>query len=439
MTTKTVFRFLLASLPIVAGLILMGGPTSALADGPSIRLIASATSTPIAAPSIAPSTPAAVATDSPHDDANANCMMCHGNPDFHGTFENNEAVSLYVNESELMSSVHADAGLKCVACHTNVASYPHTEKSQLNCFECHSQMGGGTETKYSSLIVEMPYPDKRTMVLEINDKCRTCHEEEYKSTEGSAHEKVFESGNVSAPMCVDCHGGHNTIKPGAPRRTIVEICGKCHASVMTSYNVSVHGETLLQDPTNPDVPTCINCHGVHSVRGPREVTFRGDSVVTCGGCHADEKLMGNYGISTRVFDTYLNDYHGRTVTLFQEAGETSSNKATCYDCHGVHNIRRPSDSLSSVYPANLQHTCQQCHDDATIRFPAAWLSHNEITMEKNPLLFSLKIAYAWFLIPGTMGIFIIYIALDARRRWLDKHTVLQALAEEDVDEFNFEK
>jgi predicted CXXCH cytochrome family protein len=296
-------------------------------------------------------------------------------------------------------------------------------------------LGGSLETKYVSLVVEMPYPDKRSMVLEINDKCRTCHEDEYKSTDGSAHEKVFESGNVNAPMCVDCHGGHNTIKPGTPRTTIVDICGKCHSSVKTSYSVSVHGETLLRDPTNPDVPTCINCHGVHSVRGPREVTFRGDSVVICGECHANKELMKKYDISTKVFDTYLNDFHGRTVSLFQEAGRTSSNKATCYDCHGVHNIRRPTDSLSSVYPANLQHTCQQCHDEATIRFPAAWLSHNDISWESNPLLFSLKIAYSWFLIPGTIGAFVLYIALDARRRWMDKNAVvLQAIAEEEVDE-----
>jgi predicted CXXCH cytochrome family protein len=434
MSTKTLFRLLLVSLLFAAVFILAKGTTPARADESSLLRAATPTATPTATSTPQP-TP-----NSPHDDANANCMMCHGNPDFHGTFQNNESVSLTVNESELMSSVHAGAGLKCVACHTNVASYPHSKKSQINCTECHPQLGGNMQTKYTALVVQMPYPDKRTMVLEINDKCRTCHEQQYKNTSGSAHEKVFESGNTNAPMCVDCHGGHNTIKPGSPRTTIIDICGKCHSAVKSSFNVSVHGEALIQDPGNPDVPTCISCHGVHNVSGPRGVTFRGDSVVICGGCHANKELMKKYGISTDVFDTYLNDFHGRTVSLFQEAGKTSSNKATCYDCHGVHNIRRPDDSLSSVYPANLQHTCQQCHADASIRFPAAWLSHNEISLEKTPLLYSIKIAYTWLLIPGTIGAFIVYIALDARRRWLDKRSVvLQALAKEDDDEFDFEK
>lgn len=436
MSIKTVFRLFLGGLLLAVGIILVGGrTTSALADGTFLQITATASPTVVSTPTVMPTPP------SPHNDANANCMMCHGNPDFHGIFENNKSVSLYVSEDELHASVHVDAGLQCVACHTNVASYPHTEKVQVSCGECHPDQGGGMETKYKSLVVKLPYPNKRAMTLDINDKCRTCHEEEYKSTDGSAHEKVFESGNMDAPMCVDCHGGHNTIKPGTPRTTIVAICGKCHTTVESSFNVSVHGETLLHDPSNPDVPTCINCHGVHSVRGPRETTFRGDSIVTCGGCHSNKELMKKYGISTDVFDTYLNDFHGRTVSLFQEAGKTSSNKATCYDCHGIHNIRRPSDSLSSVYPANLQHTCQQCHDEASIQFPAAWLSHSGIHWEKTPLLYGLRIAYTWFLIPGTMGAFIFYIALDARRRWLDKRgavaQVLDAEEEEDDDEYNF--
>ena len=48
--------------------------------------------------------------------------------------------------------------------------------------------------------------------------------------------------------------------------------------------------------------------------------------------------------------------------------------------------------------------------------------------------------YAWLLIPGTMGAFILYIALDARRRWLDKRfIILESITEEDTDEYEFEK
>lgn len=426
-------RFLFLSFILAGGLIffMRMGAMPVRAD----QLLQSA-----ATPTPAAEAPAATPTpESPHG-PESDCMMCHVNPNFHGVFKNDEIVSLTVNMTDLKKSVHAKAGLTCKACHSNISAYPHTEYAQVSCMTCHPQFEGGAESKFMPLTVKMPQESKRAMTLEINENCRACHEEEYKSTEGSAHEKVFASGNTAAPTCVDCHGGHNTIKPGAPRTVIVEICSTCHAAVYTSYKVSVHGEAVYRDPGNMDAPTCIECHGVHSVRGPRQMTFRGDSIVVCGDCHANEKMMERYGISTNVFDTYLDDYHGRTVSLFQEGGKTSSNKATCYDCHGVHNIRRPEDSLSSVYPANLQHTCQQCHADASIRFPQAWLSHTEISWEKTPLMFAVQAAYTWLLIPGTLGAFIIYIALDARRRWMDRRSVIvEALSEEDMDEYDFEK
>ena len=47
-----------------------------------------------------------------------NCMMCHSDPDFKGTFQNGESISLYVEAGEYEQSVHGPAGLNCVACHT---------------------------------------------------------------------------------------------------------------------------------------------------------------------------------------------------------------------------------------------------------------------------------------------------------------------------------
>jgi len=40
------------------------------------------------------------------------------------------------------------------------------------------------------------------------------------------------------------------------------------------------------------------------------------------------------------------------------------NVAVCTDCHGVHNLRAPSDPRSKVYPVNIANTCSQCHSDA---------------------------------------------------------------------------
>jgi len=373
------------------------------------------------------------------DSPNANCLMCHADPDFKGAFGDGTLLSLYVDLGEYSASVHAAAGLECVACHTQISEYPHHEE-QITCTECHEEEKGQEGTEFASLRVQLFYEDHRAMTIAINESCRSCHEEEFKVAAGSAHVKAFESGNRDAPLCVDCHGSHDITPPDTPRAKISRTCAKCHLAVYSTYKSSIHG-AALEDESNPDVPTCVDCHGVHSVRGPRDTTFRNDSITICGSCHSNDALMTKYGISTNVFESYLEDFHGRTVDLFrrQKAG-ISSNKATCFDCHGIHNIRSPDDALSTVYPENLQHTCQQCHPEATIRFPQAWLSHYPPTMEQTPVLYLVNFLYKYVLIPGTIGSFVLYIGLDARKRWAEKKDIVrQALAEEDLDDYDFEE
>lgn len=370
-------------------------------------------------------------------DPDTNCLMCHSDPDFKGTFRNGELISLYVDNGEYEQSVHGPAGLECLACHTSISRYPHHEEEQVTCVACHGEAVSKGNITYATLRVQLPYADRREMTLTINEACRSCHEREFEVAGDSAHVRVLRGGNREAPVCVDCHGSHDITPPEEPRAKISHTCGKCHRAVYSTYRTSIHGSALDQE-SNPDVPTCVDCHGVHSVRGPRDAAFRNDSIAICGECHANKALMDKYGISTSVFQTYLDDFHGRTVDLFrrQHLG-IPSNKAVCFDCHGIHNIRRVDDPLSTVYPTNLQHTCQQCHTDANIRFPRAWLGHYIPTLEETPALYVVNLAYR-ILIPLVIGGFLLYIGLDARRRWLDRRQMVrQALAEVELDEYDF--
>jgi predicted CXXCH cytochrome family protein len=365
-----------------------------------------------------------------------NCLMCHADPDFKGSFQNGELISLYVDSGEYEQSVHGPAGLECLACHTGISQYPHHVEEQVTCLDCHPDEGGQPDTLYATLRVQLSYADHREMTLDINESCRSCHEEEFEVAGDSAHVRVLEGGNRDAPVCVDCHGDHNISPPVEPRSKISHTCGTCHRAAYSTYRTSIHG-TALDTESNPDVPTCTDCHGVHSVRGPRDAAYRNDSITICGGCHSDEVLMDKYDISTDVFQTYLDDFHGRTVDLFrrQDAGNPS-NKAVCFDCHGIHNIRPVDDPHSTIYPTNLQHTCQQCHEEANITFPRAWVSHYLPTWEDTPALYAVNTAYR-ILIPLTIGGFMIYIGLDARKRWSDKRQIIRralAQAEEELEQ-----
>ena len=66
------------------------------------------------------------------------------------------------------------------------------------------------------------------------------------------------------------------------------------------------------------MPTCIDCHGVHNIEDPRTAAFRLQSPEMCAKCHADRALMAKYGISTDVFNTYVADFHGTTVAIFEK-------------------------------------------------------------------------------------------------------------------------
>jgi predicted CXXCH cytochrome family protein len=194
---------------------------------------------------------------------------------------------------------------------------------------------------------------------------------------------------------------------------ISETCGNCHQIIFNEYKDSVHGKALFD--SDPNVPTCIDCHGVHGIGHPTTGLFRNRSPKLCADCHADNALMEAYGISTNVFDSYLTDFHGTTVEFFDQSDpNVASNKAVCYDCHGVHDIAQVDAENSHVVRENLLDTCRECHPDATADFPASWVGHYEPTFETHPFLTAVNLFYA-ILIPGVVGGFIFLVGTDIIR------------------------
>jgi hypothetical protein len=207
--------------------------------------------------------------------------------------------------------------------------------------------------------------------------------------------------------------------PNDPRQKISVTCEKCHSAIYDQYADSVHGEALAAT-SNPDVPVCTDCHGTHTQQDPTTVEFHLKSPELCGECHADEALMNKYGISTEVFNTYVADFHGTTVELFekQHPGQPT-NKAVCTDCHGIHDIHQVSDTDAAVVKENLLVTCQKCHPDATANFPDSWVGHFIPDRDYYPLVYYVDLFYK-IIIPATIGALILFVLLDAGRRILNR-------------------
>ena len=324
--------------------------------------------------------------------SNETCLECHSDPTLSMVLEDGDVVSLFIDQDVFHDSAHGELGYACVQCHTTLGDYPHPTFTAEN---------------------------RRDLNLQLYTTCQQCHPGEYERALDSAHEQARSQGIEEAAICTDCHGPHNTRRLTEPetgellpetRTWIPGACSLCHSAIYEKYLTSVHGGALV-DEGNSDVPTCIDCHGVHDIEDPRTTTFRLQSPFLCAECHTDEELMSEYDISTDVLETYVADFHGTTVTLFEkQSPDAETNKPVCFDCHGVHDIKRTDDPEKGLQVReNLQERCQVCHPDATSEFPDAWLSHYEPSIEEHPLVFGVDLFYKIFipLVLGGMGFLVV--------------------------------
>lgn len=338
---------------------------------------------------------------------NEYCLSCHGKPNQTRTLPSGEIQYMTIDMYGYANSVHGQGGYACVQCHTNIREYPHPESTAQ---------------------------DLRDLALQNYATCQQCHSGNYDREMDSVHQQALDAGNKEAAVCSDCHNPHyqkrltnpvtHELWPNA-RLAVPKTCARCHSVIYDQYKGSVHGAALLGSAEevggNVDVPTCIDCHGVHNVQSPTTVEFRLNSTELCAKCHTDPKVMEPYDISTNVLSTYLADFHGTTVTLFQKtAPDQLTNKPVCYDCHGIHDIKRTDDPEKGLQVRqNLLVTCQKCHPDATLDFPDSWLSHYEPSAEKNPMVYWVNVFYQ-FLIPGVIGGMVVFVIADAGRRLYDR-------------------
>ena len=165
--------------------------------------------------------------------------------------------------------------------------------------------------------------------------------------------------------------------------------------------------------SNPDVPVCTDCHGVHHQDDPTTAAFRLKSPSICANCHGNAEMMQKYGISTDVMNTYVADFHGTTVTLFEkQSPDQQTNKAVCTDCHGIHDIKKVTSADATVVKQNLLTTCQKCHPDATTNFPDSWVGHWQPSATSNPLVYYVNLFYK-ILIPTVIGGMGLFVSIDA--------------------------
>lgn len=364
---------------------------AAAAPAPAAQPKPQAEPTKAAAPAVAPAAPVAPAPAAPAAAAapaqpSPSCMDCHKNKNLTMDLPNGDKVSLYVDEAAMSQSVH-QGKLNCTDCHSGITGYPH-KKLQVN--------------------------SKRDYSIAEYEACKRCHFANYTKTLDGIHYQVLQSGNKTAPLCTDCHGSHAVTKLDQPRSRISQSCGTCHKEISEKYTQSVHG-AALSNGGSADVPVCTDCHGTHTIKEADNASFKLNSPDMCGKCHSDAAKMSKYGLSANVYDTYLQDFHGVTVSLTKNQGPDNwTTKAVCSDCHGVHDIKSTKGGNTAQLKQNVTTTCQKCHPDAGTNFPDAWMQHYQLSLEKTPLPWLIRAAY-WAVIPFMLVGLFLHMIVDLWR------------------------
>jgi len=273
--------------------------------------------------------------------SNEDCLGCHEDQEL-TTLRQGKTISLFVNNSILISSVHKD--VLCASCHPDafVEEYPHPE-----------------------------------FLAPVNCGSISCHDAAQQQFDKGIHGQALQLKALYAPDCKECHGTHNILSYTNPKsRTykmnIPVLCGKCHregAPVARTYNISehnilenysesIHGEGLFKKGLIVSA-TCNDCHGNHLVlphTSPNSTISSKNIASTCMACHAEIEKVHTKIIKKELWE--------------KEPGAIPA----CTDCHPPHKV-----NVEDITIGISDQSCLKCHES------------NEIHKILNDSIFSLKV------------------------------------------------
>jgi len=145
-----------------------------------------------------------------------------------------------------------------------------------------------------------------------------------------------------------------------PTTAAVDQCSKCHQDgVAKTFKNDIHySKSIACTDCHSDKPKVDDAKAAKAPQaGQKTKPARKDIPELCAGCHSDAKFMAKYDakLPTNQMALYAGSAHGKA----QAAGDTKA--AECVDCHGVHDIRVPSDAQSPLSQRNINATCVRCH------------------------------------------------------------------------------
>jgi len=305
----------------------------------------------------------------------------------------------YLGSAHAEALAHGDADAPtCASCHGGHDVLPPTARASrthpLNeikiCGDCHRQ---------------------HTTPMLDGEEPKTYIQSYLDSVHGQA---ISKSGLVFAATCSDCHGNHNNLPAGDPRASthrdnIPTTCGRCHLGVTEIYRTSIHGRLLREGDER--APVCTDCHAGHEITHASIPGSTLDIVRECGECHDRPEMLR--GRRASFYETYRASYHGQV----NELGSTRA--ARCSDCHGAHDILPIADENSRLHGDHRIEACRTCHEGVNARF-AQFDPHADYRdRQRYPVLYGVW-WYFIIMMSGAFGLFGLHSLLWFIRSLLER-------------------
>ena len=136
-------------------------------------------------------------------------------------------------------------------------------------------------------------------------------------------------------------------------------------------------------------------------------------VQLCSSCHNSVEITTKNNLPLGKTESFMNSYHGLAVR------SGSKLAANCESCHGYHNVRPSSDSLSTINPKNLPQTCGKCHQGVEKTFFDSKIHYTEDSKEGSPVLYWLSRFYVGMIVV-VIGGMMFHNILDLRKKLKNK-------------------
>jgi DmsE family decaheme c-type cytochrome len=174
------------------------------------------------------------------------------------------------------------------------------------------------------------------------DNCKTCHEDQFKNVQGTAHYKAFAPKGRGQEWhgCESCHGPGSAHVDGGGDKTKIfrfsdakpeEVTNQC----MTCHQNNLEHQNFKRSTHNKNGVSCTSCHSAHVPQVKEKLLIK-KSPDLCFTCHNETKADFMKPFRHRVLDGYIQcqDCHNVHGTIGEKSlRANAAQDAVCYKCH----------------------------------------------------------------------------------------------------------